>query len=387
MPPENSGSGTYGSRPGPVSDLDPTVVGRDPLDGGQTLHLGSYRARDGATGAPIALDCEHPHAITVVGKRGSGKSHTLGVLAEGLTAATDVTPIIIDPMGEFNALATALNGTNPHPRIRADALPPRAWCGLLDLDPTSPTGALIWRAATHTTTLDAMHAFVADATTDRPTRHAATNHLDLAANWNVFSPTAPSTTELLQNGPVVLDCSPLPAPAANAICHAIAADLYDLHTTHATPNPAPREPTDTATSTEPTLSTLPWLLVDEAHVFYNGTAHDALETLLTRGRTPGISLVTATQRPSALPTLVHSQSDLTLTHRLTNGHDRTTLSDAHPTHAITNNLPSQTGDALIIDDATTTTHHATIRHRTTPDNGTTPTASETSNTHLTHRDH
>ena len=59
------------------------VLGRD---GGDcpTADLGVYRALDGSDGAPVALDLDAPHAVTVVGKRGYGKSHTLAVLAEEL---------------------------------------------------------------------------------------------------------------------------------------------------------------------------------------------------------------------------------------------------------------------------------------------------------------
>ena len=351
-----------------TDDTPRTVVGRDADTTGQTLHLGAYRARDGALGAPVHVDCEHPHAITVVGKRGSGKSHTLGVIAEGLATATGVTPIVVDPMGEFSALATEHDGRTPPPRIRANALPAHAWCTLLDLDPTSPTGALVWRAATQTTTLDAMRTAVTDADADPATRRAATNHLQLAQHWNVFHPDAPTITTLLDDDPIVVDCSTIPTPDANAICHAIATDTYHARLTDDT-------------------TTLPWLLLDEAHVFFDGTAAPALETLLTRGRTPGTSLVTATQRPSALPPLVHSQTDLTIAHRLTNGHDRNSLATAHPTHDITTNLPTRTGDTLLIDDPTDATHTVHVRDRHTPHHGTTPRATEVSNAHLSHRDH
>jgi hypothetical protein len=384
MPPTPHATATRRKAGHPDDPTPRTVVGRPPNDDGQSMHVGAYRARDGTTGAPVAIDCEHPHVVTVVGKRGSGKSHTVGVLAEGLAATTGVTPIVVDPMGEFSAFATATDGITPSPRVTANSLPPRAWCDLLDLDPTSATGSLVWRAATETTTLQGMLEHVANAAVDDDTRRAATNHLALADDWNVFHPDAPTPTDLLTDGPVVLDCSTHPRPAANAICHATAANLYHTYTTLPT-TPTPDHPDEH--HAESTPNTLPWLVIDEAHVFYDGTARPALETILTRGRTPGISLLTATQRPSAIPTLAHSQTDLTIAHNLTNGHDRSTLANTHPTRTITDNLPTTTGDALLIDDATTTTHHVHVRDRHTPHHGTTPTATTISNNHLTHRDH
>ena len=60
--------------------------------------FGRYRALDGSAGAPVAFDFDRPHVALVVGKRGSGKSHTTSVLAEGLARAEGVAPIVADPM-------------------------------------------------------------------------------------------------------------------------------------------------------------------------------------------------------------------------------------------------------------------------------------------------
>ncbi|MXR22569.1 helicase HerA-like domain-containing protein, partial [Halobacterium bonnevillei] len=109
----------------------------------QTGRLGRYLASDGSLGAPVGVDASRPHAGVVVGKRGSGKSYTLGVLAEALADAAGVSPVVVDPMGAFSGLAGA--GLDVvEPRVRANALAPRAWCDLLDLDETSAAGTLVW---------------------------------------------------------------------------------------------------------------------------------------------------------------------------------------------------------------------------------------------------
>src|SRR5687767_5054562 len=47
------------------------------------------------------LGLESEHVIAIVGKRGSGKTHTLGVLVEGLTQSNVSPPItIMDPSRE-----------------------------------------------------------------------------------------------------------------------------------------------------------------------------------------------------------------------------------------------------------------------------------------------
>lgn len=69
----------------------------------------------------VALDLEKQHVVAVVGKRGSGKTHTLGVIVEGLAAAACGSPkgvstgslnsavIIFDTLNLFQWIGTALD--------------------------------------------------------------------------------------------------------------------------------------------------------------------------------------------------------------------------------------------------------------------------------------
>ncbi|WP_394348313.1 ATP-binding protein, partial [Halorubrum sp. SD626R] len=128
------------------------------------------------------------------------------------------------------------------------------------------------------------------------------------------------------------------------------------------------------------LDRLPWLLVDEAHAFFGGVAEPALRTLLTRGRAPGVSLVCATQRPGALPSVAVSQSDLLVAHRLTAEDDVSRLAEAEATYlggSLASRLPTGTGEALVVDDATETVHTVRVRERRTPHGGGSPRASRT----------
>jgi len=124
---------------------------------------------------------------------------------------------------------------------------------------------------------------------------------------------------------------------------------------------------------------LPWLLVDEAHTFFDGVAARTLSVLLTRGRAPGVSLVLATQRPSAVPDVAVSQADVLLSHRLTAERDLEALRAARPTYmsaSVGERMPTDPGEVLIVDDATETVHTARIRERATPHGGDSPRASE-----------
>jgi DNA helicase HerA-like ATPase len=307
----------------------------------------------------VSLDLDRPHAALIVGKRGTGKSYTLGVIAEEVAAAAQISPVIVDPMGAFSTLDAAPVGARVRdPCITAGAVPPRSWCQLLDLDPAGPVGSLIWQGARERVTLDGMTDHVADADAPPATRRAARNHLERATAWGVFGADAldPRT---LTDAPLVIDCAGIGRAATNAVTAAVAETLY-------------------AARIAERIETLPWLLVDEAHVCFDGVAGPALRQILTRGRQPGVSLVAATQRPSALPSVAHSQADLLFAHRLTDRTDREALADARPSYmdgTFAERMPTEPGEVLAVDDATESVHHVAIRERQTPHGGESPRAS------------
>jgi len=330
-----------------------------------TVRLGSFLARDGSAGAAVGVDADRPHAGVVFGKRGTGKSYTLGVLAEGLADASGVSPVVVDPMGVFEGLRAA-GGRTVAPSVRPGAIPASAWPDLLGLDPTGGPGGVVWRAVADATegagtaSIADLRGRVAEADAPESARLAAANHLRLAASWGTFDAAAPPTTSLAADGdPTVLDLAGVPEAAAAAVVRAVARGLYDARIDGA-------------------LDRLPWLLVDEAHAFFGGVADPALRTLLTRGRAPGVSLVCATQRPGALPSVAVSQSDLLVCHRLTAERDVARLAEAEATYlagGLAERLPTGTGEALVVDDATETVHTVRVRERRTPHGGGSPRAS------------
>jgi hypothetical protein len=347
------------------------VLGRaDPVDAGPVARLGTYRAADGSDGATVGLDLDRPHTALVVGKRGYGKSHTLGVLAEGAARAAGVAPVVVDPMGEFDGLADGVPArVIDAPTVSASTVPPAAWPALFDLPATDPVGALLWEAAREARTLAAMVTRIDESDADDGVRRAARNHLELADSWDVFDPDGLDAGSLLSDPVTVLDCSSLDDVAASVLARGVASDLY-----HACLEERPDR--------------LPWLLLDEAHVFFEGIAAPALETVLTRGRTPGVSLVAATQRPGALPGVAVSQSDLLIAHRLTAAPDVEALSGATPTYLtgrLRDRLPTDPGGAVVVDDVTESVHGLQVRERGTPHGGETPRASDRCPTKTTGR--
>lgn len=337
------------------------VIGRDQSDG-PSGRLGWYRARDGSPGEQVAVDLDGPHVGTIVGKRGSGKSYTMGVLAEELARTDGIAPVIADPMGVFETLAageTTVPARVVDPRVPASALDPYAWCDILDLDPAEGPGTLVWQAAEIADTIAGMRAFVGDASAAESTRRAAANHLRLADSWGVFGEREDDSIGLADDAVTILDLSGLGRAPMNAVLAAVGRRLYDARVGGS-------------------MDRLPWLLVDEAHAFFDGVAGPALRTLLTRGRQPGVSLVVATQRPSAFPGVVISQTDLLVVHRLTSRADREALAAARPSYmseTLAERMPTAPGEAVIVDDATESVHAVQVRERDTPHGGGSPSVS------------
>ncbi|SEH36740.1 hypothetical protein SAMN05192561_10164 [Halopenitus malekzadehii] len=348
------------------ADVAPYVLGREPGTGGPRAHLGAFLARDGSAGAPVGIDLDGPHAGVLVGKRGTGKSYTLGVLAEEIAMTAGVSPVVLDPMGAFDGLAALPGGRVLTASIHPDSLPPDRWPAIARLDPDQPPGSLLWRIVETVAdepgpvSIPAIRRAVTDADVPVETSRTVRNHLDLLAAWDVFDTDAPSIDTIVGGGPTVIDCRSLPPTALDAIGYAIARGIYDHCVNAAT-------------------DVFPWLLVDEAHAFLDGIAADAFRTLYTRGRAPGVSVVCATQRPSALPPVTVSQSDLVIAHRLTDERDVEALSTAQPTYLATDlarTVPAGVGRALVVDDATEDAQTVRIRERRTDHGGASPSVSD-----------
>jgi len=319
-------------------------------------------------GASVGLDLDGPHAVSVVGKRGYGKSYTLGVLAEELARTRGLAPVVVDPVGVFDSLAAGVRDEDrqavpasvlSNPSVPATALDPRSWCSLLGLSPESGAGALVWQAAGSADTLAEMIAHVEAAEAPVVDRRAARNHLELAATWGVFDPDGLSVATLGTDAVSVLDVSGLDPAPRNAVVRAVTESLFRARVTD-------------------DLVRFPWLLVDEAHAFFDGIADDALGRVLTRGRAPGVSLVLATQRPSGLPDVALSQSDVLLAHRLTSTTDRKALRAVRPDamdEVLDERLPEHPGGAVLVDDTTESIHAVSVRRRHTPHAGGNPSVS------------
>jgi hypothetical protein len=334
--------------------------------------------------------------VVVCGKRGYGKSHTMGVLAEEFARLPgglrqNFAVIIIDTMGIFGqmtfpstdpCLATwhlqpagiGVNLFAPEPFLAdapAGAIPfhiPTAslsaydYCELLGVDPLSGHGAALIGAITRLGrfSIESLASEIARSDVPQEIRSSLCGLLSMVSSWKLFSESA-SYEPLLKPGSInVIDLSGYghdPAVRSCAVA-SLGRALYDIRMHARRKEDGSRE------------SPLVWLMIDEAHMFTGGSAGRVLANeWLRQGRQPGLSLVLATQRPSALGYDVLSQADVLIAHRLTLRDDVEALEKARPVYVkepirdAMARLGAAKGAAIVLDDATESYHVIKVRPR------------------------
>jgi uncharacterized protein len=339
------------------------------------------------------LDTTFPHVIYITGTRGSGKSFDLGVLVEGISKLSNASPIqndvepitsiIIDTQSQFwtlgyspresieankvqleelerwnlapNSLAaakvftppgsTSFLGTEQTLQIRPKDVRSEEWCALLGQEVYSPQGHII------TATLEAlgdtdfeihdMLRYIADhtnwSTVAESSRHAITYKLDDYRRTNLFSASGLRVKDFLEDGTCnILSVRELRNEDKSLITAVIARNLFDIlgrhHNRKKTANFF-EQPFDHDGTPDRV-----WLVIDEAHVVAPrdqvSPARSALVEYVKRGRDAGLSLVLATQQPSALDDRILSQVNVTLNHRLSFQSDINSAVDRIPTKSV-----------------------------------------------------
>ena len=129
-------------------------------------------------------------------------------------------------------------------------------------------------------------------------------------------------------------------------------------------------------------SPLIWLFIDEAHEFLpqegKTAATDPLVQILREGRQPGISLVMATQQPGVIHKDAMTQADIVISHRLTAQPDIEALNSIMQSYLLEgikkslDDLPSQKGSAIILDDNSERIYPMRIRPKFTWHGGEAP---------------
>ncbi len=346
-----------------------------------TIFIGKHFVKMGQTTSlsnNIYLDVTKSHVVFICGKRGSGKSYTMGAIAEGVAdlppeIKQNISVIMLDTMGVYWTMKyenkkdeDLLREWGLEPKgldikiytpvgyyakykeegiptdfpfsIKPNELDGRDWCLTFDIDMNSPMGVLIQRVTTdlkesgkNYSLDDICEAVRNDARTDENTKASVENLFLNAKHWGLFDVKGTEIKDLAKGGQVaVLDVSCYATiPGAwgikSLVIGLIAQKLFiermiarkkeEYEEIHAAVHFFGEE------KKKKIEFPMVWLVIDEAHEFlpFKGktAASDALITLLREGRQPGISLILATQQPGKIHSDVMTQSDTVISHRIT----------------------------------------------------------------------
>jgi ABC-type dipeptide/oligopeptide/nickel transport system ATPase component len=362
------------------------IVGRDPEDAKRfgnlgTVLIGKQYVKMGQTSSlsnPVYLDVARSHVVFICGKRGSGKSYTMGVIAEAISdmpeeVSSNLAVVMLDTMGiywtmkypnereaellkEWGLKPKGLNVKIYTPKgfynefkekgiptdfafsIRPSELTPLDWCRTLNIDPESEIGVLIARIVSRLkieqenfSIQDIIDRIEEDQRADQKTKSSAENHFLECLSWGLFDKQGTKLSELVIPGQVsVLDVSCYVTTPGSQNIRALVIGLVaqklfvermierrkeEFQELHRNLNFL------TADESEKQEFPLVWLVIDEAHEFLpkdeKTVASDPLITILREGRQPGISLILASQQPGKIHTDVMTQADTVISHRLT----------------------------------------------------------------------
>jgi len=331
----------------------------------------------------VYLDLATPHCMLVVGKRGTGKSYTLGVIAEAFQMLEEdvrskISMIIVDTLGVFHSLKVPNNvpdevamlekhGLKPFglednvrvfvPEI-AKALAKRYganmysdaklciplasvnaydWIKLLGIEPQSDEGIVLMKlyADEHPLKFEDLY----DGLSRLQTRFdQAVAYLEevfrIFENTGLFSNGYVGDYSVITGGKIsVLDMTGLGNVGGYdlraLVVGCIARDLLRKRMLYST-----LQMQETAGLTTAPKEDFPlvYMMIDEAHLFVPSDA-SAISTAplidwVKLGRHPGLSLILATQEPSALHTSAIRQADIIIAHNVTSYDDIVALKKA-----------------------------------------------------------
>ena len=348
-------------------DLATTLIGKQYITMGNVISLGNN----------IMLDALRPHVVLIAGKRGSGKSYTMGVIAEGLASleedtANSITSLIIDTMGiywtmknpnykeadllkQWGYQPTAFKNINvfvpkgafdrvkeenvemaDYPfSISANELSTSDWCDIFNFSINDEHGILInqvLEALEEDKRIydlkDIIENINAQVTTSDTVKEAVKERFEAALEWGLFEKEGTKIEDLLVPGHInILDISLYAHSLGEFSLRALVIGILSQKILEIRTEQRRIEELNEINSTEITeeerKKTIPivWLFIDEVHEFLpaNGTtaATASLSRVIKEGRQPGIGLVIATQQPGKLDTDIITQSDIIISQHVT----------------------------------------------------------------------
>jgi len=422
------------------------IIGRDEADkkrfgkkglifiGKGYVKMGQYTSLSN----PIYMDIARSHVVLVSGKRGSGKSYSISVIAEELATLPseerkNIAGLIFDTMGIFWTMKfenekekELLDEWKLKPKktpvrifvpfgyydeyekrgipvekkfsVNPSELEAEDWILTFNLNITEPTAILIERVINRLKEKEKsfnisriIEEIQNDKETEKETKNSAMGLFEAAQSWKVFSEVSTPISELVQGGKTtILDLSMYPSVGAfnvrALIIGLICRRLFNhrMMARKAEEIQAVQHGIDYLSFKQEREMPLVWFFIDEIHEFLpdrgKTAATDALIQLLREGRQPGLSLVMATQQPGALAKDAITQSDIIISHRVTAKPDIDALNYIMQSYLLESikqymdELPSLKGSAIILDDNSERIYPCRIRPKFTWHGGEAPTA-------------
>ncbi|MDP3765210.1 MAG: ATP-binding protein [Nanoarchaeota archaeon] len=343
------------------------LLGKHYVKMGQTVSLSNK----------VYLDVSKSHVVFIVGKRGSGKSYSMGVIAEGIYDLPDeikknLAVVMLDTMGiywtmkypnhkekqlldEWELESKGINVQIFTPvgfydeykkkgiptdfpfSIKTSEINAEEWCMIFNVSITEPIGILIERAINNLKEegidydiKDIVKDVQDDDRSEKSIQDAVENRFLVAERWGLFSKEGTLIEDLVIPGQItVLDVSAytITAGAENLRSLVIGLVAQKLFVQRMVSRMAEEESAIAEEihffeeEREEKKEPIVWLIIDEAHEFLpikgKTPATLPLITVLREGRQPGISLVLASQQPGKIHTDVITQSDVVIAHRIT----------------------------------------------------------------------
>jgi uncharacterized protein len=397
--------------------MQPIVLGRNQTDikkyGEEaTVPLGKHyiqMEREKSLANPILLDVNRPHIILISGKRGGGKSYTMGVMAEGLAnlkhdLKQNISTVIFDTMGiywtmkhpnyrdeklvrEWNLKPTALKPRIFIPfglaeeyknkglpfdfelSVSPSELEAREWCNLFKIDFNSNAGILIERAILSLkkkkfSMTDIIKKLQTDDRATDEDKNLTIARFEAVEKWSLFSDDATDFNKITKAGETsIIDLSAYNFLDEGQEIKELVIAIFCkniLKTRLLARKQEEVEEVKNLSLKKNDKAPLAWIFIDEAHEFLpkegETLASKPLIQLLREGRQPGISLILATQQPGKIHTDVMTQSDIVISHRITAKLDVNALNDimqsylAFDVQRYIDNLPKIKGSAIALDD-------------------------------------
>jgi len=421
------------------------VVGRNEADKKAlglkgTVFLGKHYVKMGQTTSmsnKIFMDVTKSHVVLISGKRGSGKSYLLGVIAEEMAHLPEevknkIAVVMFDTMGIFWTMRyenvkdeDLLDSWNlPKKSLDINIYTPAGyfkeykekdipadfeftlnpselnttdWCSTFAVLPLDPVGILIENTISElrkkTGNYDIkeiINILEKNEIVEKNIKNAAMNLFKAAEAWGIFSKNATPVKNIFEGGKVsVIDISAYKEwNVKNLVIGLVCKKLMQermLARKKEELEDVKKGYSYFSTSSEETGKEMPlvWIFVDECHESLpreNKTpATDALVTLLREGRQPGISLILATQQPGEIHKDVITQTDIVISLRVTAKKDIDALNEIMQTYLsgdllkYFNMLPKMRGAALVLDDNSEKIYPVQIRPRFTWHGGEAPT--------------